>query len=421
MSASVLHDVRTPRAAALAGLDRNARMPRLLDVPGDAGAILRAEHLVVVGLGSVGLPLAEVAARLGVGSLTLVDRGLIKPESVLTHPVQPGDVGRPKALLAGERAAAVGPDTRVRVFVGPVEGLSLDAFLGATRILLATDNLAGEATVGALATHLGLPLLQASVHGPTLTAQVRALANTGAPDDPCLQCGWTEREWSDLDRGTVFSCEGAAAPGARAAAESSSIPTRSLPHLCAMAAHLAWMELTRRALGIADAAASTLVGYCGFNHRTSLSPLARDADCPADHARWALRPAPRPLAAVTPAELFGLAGQARGTPPEALSLELDAYRFATAWACGCPGGRFFRPAAMGAGAACPHCGKARAPHPFHTHAEVPGGALRGHLGRTLAELGAGAPATALVRAPGGTVLVHPPGEPGEPADEGGAR
>ena len=430
MSASVLHALRAPRPAALVGLDRDARMPRLLDVRADAGATLRAVQPVVVGLGSVGMPLADVAARLGVGALTLVDRGLVKPESLLTHPVQPGDVGRSKASLAGERAAALSPHTRVQIFAGPVEELPLDALLGATCILLASDNLACEAAVGALATHLGLPLLQASVHGPTLTAQVRALAHTGAAGDPCLQCGWTEREWLDLDRGTIYSCEGAAAPGARAAAEPSSTATRSLPQLCAMAAQLAWMELTRRVLGIAGTAASTLVEYNGYSHRTAVSPLARDVDCPADHARWALRPAPRPLADVTPAELFQLAGQARGTPPETLSLALEGYRFASAWACGCPGGqplgRFVRQDGPGRaeGGTCPHCGKPRSPHPFHTHVDVPGGSLRGHLDRTLAWLGAGAPTTALVRAPGGAVLVHPPGEPGElrvPREEGGAR
>ena len=177
---SRIREVRAYRGAgakALRALDREARVPRLLDAPADVGARMRALRVLVIGLGSVGSYLADLLARSSVTSLLLVDRARYKAESVLTHPIHPRDFGRPKATVAGERAKAVCPSTSVHVYDGSVEELGLDAFIGASAVLLSSDNLACELEVSRRCSSLGVPLIQASVHGPTLVAQVRSLAN----------------------------------------------------------------------------------------------------------------------------------------------------------------------------------------------------------------------------------------------------
>jgi hypothetical protein len=45
-------------------------------------------------------------------------------------------------------------------------------------------------------------------------------------------------------------------------------------------------------------------------------------------------------------------------------------------------------------------------HPLHTYREVPGGALAGHLDRTLVELGIHAEPSVLVRGPQGSTLIR---------------
>ncbi len=91
---------------------------------------------------------------------------------------------------------------------------------------------------------------------------------------------------------------------AGAAAEHSRIPTESLPHLCGIAANLVCMELTRRVLEIGDPTESRLVEYCGYTHRTTVTPLRRRAECPMDHTRLQLEPRTRDLGKSAPRELL---------------------------------------------------------------------------------------------------------------------
>src|SRR5262245_58448203 len=70
--------------------------------PADARARLAAATVTIVGLGSVGRPMAEHLARIGVGTLQLIDRGVIKSQSLLTHAgTFASDIGTPKASNAG--------------------------------------------------------------------------------------------------------------------------------------------------------------------------------------------------------------------------------------------------------------------------------------------------------------------------------
>src|SRR5262245_5298459 len=71
---------------------RGARLPRFLQgSPEEHERLLQALGVIVVGTGSVGRRVALHLARLQVGSLSLVDRGRFKPESLLTQPITPAD------------------------------------------------------------------------------------------------------------------------------------------------------------------------------------------------------------------------------------------------------------------------------------------------------------------------------------------
>lgn len=390
-------------AAAMRALDRGARSPRLVDAPvADAGAAVRALHVVVVGQGSVGAAMTDLLARSGVASLALVDRDRVGPESVLTHPVHPDAIGRAKATVAAERAKAVSPATRVLVHDGPVEALGLGAFAGADAVLLASDNLACEVEVGQRCRHLGVPLLQASVHGATLVAQVRSLGH-GDTDGPCLACGYQAADWAALDRGTRYPCAGGPA-------EADAPPTVSPPQLCAGAASLALLELLARATGLVAPSESRLVELCGFGPRSSVTPLERRAACPCDHATWRVVRWGRPLGSASPRALFAAAGG----PAEAveaglaeLSIAVAGHRFGRLAACDCrehPRVERFRP--LGAGVEpCAACGAPLEPHPLYTWQVVPGSALAGQLDRPLEALGAAAPETVLVRRRDAAALV----------------
>ena len=407
---SAAHQVReihvSPGAVpdAICSLDRASRLPPLYEVARDLPSVFAELDVCVVGVGSIGTNEVDHLARLGVRSLLLVDPARYKLESLITHPCTPADVGRPKVVAAGERAKALSPGTRVFVFERAFEDLPLHSLAGSSFVLLASDNLRVEAEVGRRALEMGIPLLQASVYGPTLSAQVRVFAATKDGAGPCPMCGFGRREFEELDRGTVFSCGGASGPdhGVLQASQ----PTSSLPQLCAIAANLCTLELTRRAVGIADPQASSLVEYCGFNHTTTTTPLERRLDCPQEHLRMRLEPV-RELDALTPSQIVERAGY-RDADPQRITIALEGFRFASLAACGCTRGpslgRFLPKGSTGG--TCSSCGQDRVAHPLHVHEQVRVAALGANQNQSLASLGARRVTSACIRSEQAAVLFH---------------
>jgi molybdopterin/thiamine biosynthesis adenylyltransferase len=382
--------------------DPAARFPALIDVPADAAERLGALHLGVIGCGSIGDDVIDALLRMGVARLLVVDPGRIKRESLLTHRADPADVGRYKVDVVAQRAAALVPATRVVARACRFEELSDAELAGLDALVLAGDNVALELALGQRCARLGLPLLQASVHGATLTAQVRALCNADPARGACLVCGFGAWEFAELERGTVFSCAGGPV-------ERATRPTRSLRHLCALAANLAVDELVRRVLRLVDArdpGADQVLEYSGYTQRLVAAPLARNPACPCEHLTWRQARAARPLAQCSLRELLL-------EQPGACSLEVEGLRFVRATLCDCDAhpllGRFLAPGADAG--PCAGCGALRVPHPFHMYELVPVAVLREHLSRTLNELGAAAAACVLVRGALDAVRISGPTQP----------
>jgi molybdopterin/thiamine biosynthesis adenylyltransferase len=394
---------RSRGAELMRELDRDARMPKLLDLPdgSDLGERVRALNVVVVGVGSIGSYFADQLARLGVAELLLIDRDNSKSESVLTHPIQPRDIGSGKAITAGQYAKAISPATRVYACNSSVEDLPLDVFVDASAVLLASDNLACEREVSQICKHLGLPLIQASVHGSTLVAQVRSIANQKEHDGPCLTCDYQAADWKALNEGTTFSCTGGPT-------QVDGLPTVSPPQLCATAASLAVTELLNRCTGIVAEAESRLITYCGYNHQTTVTPLERRDGCPSDHSSWHVAGWDRPLLKATPRELFAVAGCKAESAMVNASMTVAGYRFCRLAICGCsehPVAERFK-AKHSEGALCVVCGDQLESHPFYTYEVVPGKALIGVLDASLEELGVDGVDTVLVQYGDKSVLIH---------------
>jgi len=391
---------------ATRGLEPAQRLPELLDAPRALGPAFAAQDLVIVGQGSVGMPLTLWAAQLGARSVVAVDRASVKPTSLLTHPVGPDEIGQPKARVAGRRAKALHPQTRVYVFEGDVEDLPVHVLANASSVLLSSDNLLCEVAVTQQAMHLGIPVLQGSVYGRTLSAQVRSVYGGDDGSGPCLCCGYGAAEWAHLDAGTIFSCVGEGAGRARPAGAA----TMSPPYLCSAAASLTLLELTRRVTGLVPFDASTMVDYSGYGHAIHTTPLERRADCPLDHQRYARVPVNARLVERTPRELLH-AADAAGADPRRVTFRIDAQRFASLAACGCDPhpalGRFLPRGARTAPrelSTCEHCKQPLAPHPMHVHEEVPASLLERHLDESLAALGVSSPTSVRVRNESRTTL-----------------
>jgi molybdopterin/thiamine biosynthesis adenylyltransferase len=374
---------------------RGARLPAFLGLQRDPGQVLDGLKAVVVGCGSVGRPIAVHLARQQIDTVWIIDRGHYKAESLLTQPITPDDVGRPKASSTGRYCKQVSPRTRVFALDGPVQALDEAALAGADVWLLATDNLSAEVEVGQRCLRLGKPLIHAAVHGDTLTAQVRCFANA---DGPCPACTFGHGEWAFLNKETVFSCEGFFS-GERKST-TATMPTMSVSFLCSLAADLALTQLFRLVLGLGQPVRDTMIEHCGYTHRTAVAPLKRNPDCPCDHTRWHLAAGPRPLARCSLGELAAAAGLSDG-----VSFTVGELSFAELGICEACGdhrpAQRFIPATREAGV-CPVCGGRVVGHPFYCHRPVP--AARAVLDRPLGELHAADVPWVLVRSNGRAVL-----------------
>ena len=335
-----------------------ARLPRFVGCAGDVSGLLAAAWIVVVGAGSIGLAVVQHLARAGIGALTIIDRGVLKSESVLTHPIPPQASG-PKAEYAGEVARAIAPETRVVVHQGPFEDLPMDALLGADLVVLATDNLVVEIAVGQRCLNLGMPLLQASVQGNLLVAQLRTFTGGHDGDGPCPACLFNATEWQQVSSESRFTCDGSSAERGRSLA-----PTRSTASLCSLAAELAVHRVLRHVLGLGAPLGDQVLDYRGYTDALTTSTVRRNPECPVEHHRWQIR---RRGAAGTVAEALE-----RSSVDSPASVSVDGACFVAEAGCGCGSwqsvGRFLVDGeSLGA---CSRCGGALAPSPFHTHGEI---------------------------------------------------
>ncbi len=390
-------------------VSRGARLPRLVGGPADLDRALRGLKIGVVGLGSIGRVAALHLARLPVDTIWLVDHGRYKPESLLTQAIAPSDVGWAKASSTGRACKAINPESRIFACDGPVQGLDPTAFEEAGLVLLATDNLAAEAEVAQRCIRLGRPLIQASVHGDTMTVQVRTLLHRDG-SSPCAVCGYGQAEWAHMHRDTRFSCEGPA--GMPAVPVATTAPTMSFSFLCSLAADLAVAQAVRLVLGLGTGFEDSLLEFCAYRHRVVTSPLSRNPECPVDHTVF------RPIHTRGPLAKCTLRGLARDVDPTlstsggGLSFCVGGADFVELATCGC---RRFHPVHrfLPEGAdfqMCPQCGLAMRPLPFHTHRWVASAAIEALLDTPLADLTTPTPEWVLVRIHTGGFLVRGRGD-----------
>ncbi|MHC5007553.1 MAG: HesA/MoeB/ThiF family protein [Planctomycetota bacterium] len=351
-------------------IDVADRMPRFVGRAADADsrAVLAGTTVLLAGIGSVGGRIAEHCGRCRIGEVALVD-GKRFSAGFDTQVIRSGaDVGKLKASRVGRWIREVSPQTTVHALDTPIEAVPLWMLDDYHVVIASTDNLAAEVEIGRRCLALRIPLIYASVHGPTLTVQIRTFTNQD-PDGPCPACNFSSQEWRQLDNEVRFSC----APDAgAAAAQINGQPTLSVSPLCSMASDMGMIELLRLRLGLGAPLEDRLVEYNGYGHTTTVSRLARNPRCPVDHAHTMLDRAGtgQPLADSTLRDCAAVAGVVDEDDLGRTSFAVDDLVFASVATCGACGAdrplnRFVRRDAR-LRRHCRDCGERLVGHPFHS-------------------------------------------------------
>ena len=392
------YNVTVPELPAL-----GERLPNIINAPFDADVLLSDAKLAVVGCGAIGRSIALHFARLKIRQLWLIDKKKIKKESLLTHAVVPQEISMPKASSLGRLVKTISPGTRIFAYDGPVEKLDLMSIKDADFVILATDNLNAEITVGQRCLWLRVPLIQVAVHGDTLVAQVRFFGTHRQA--ACPGCGYSRAEWNALNRQTRYSCEAGVRDGMKV--KISGPATMSVSFLCSMAADLCLAQFLKYTLDLGSAVDNTILEFCMYTHKTAISPLKRNPNCPCDHTHYTQASTLRKISEFSLAEIARIAGYDRESGLTGISFKLGNMQYCERGFCKCRQNRslkrFFAPG-NGLGR-CRSCSENIYPHPFFTFNYVPAALVADQLGCRLGELGVKAEKWIMLRGPVRSLLL----------------
>lgn len=171
---------------------RYARQRRLDFWDDTAQANLASAHAMIIGVGALGCPCADLLARAGVGRITLVDRDLVDitnlhRQTLFTDADAQGRV--PKAQAGADRLAAVNPEIQISPVIADfgaydAERIVMHGRHGPADILIdGTDNFETRYLINDLSVMHAIPYVYAG-----------AIASKGMaavfmpPAGPCLRC-----------------------------------------------------------------------------------------------------------------------------------------------------------------------------------------------------------------------------------------
>jgi molybdopterin/thiamine biosynthesis adenylyltransferase len=148
-----------------AEIDRYARQLILREIGGPGQQKLKAARVLVIGAGGLGCPAALYLAAAGVGTLALADPDKVEASN-LHRQVLFGetDIGRPKALAAGQALAELNSHVEVEALAVRVDESNARLLVEAYDLVLdGTDDFATRFAVNAACHAAGRPLVSGAI------------------------------------------------------------------------------------------------------------------------------------------------------------------------------------------------------------------------------------------------------------------
>ncbi len=157
---------------------------------------LLTAHVLIIGAGGLGCPVALYLAAAGVGSMTICDHDQIEMSNLqrqIAHTSR--DIGKDKVISLNESIHALNPDIHVNAVTHKLEGEALeDEVKRATVVIECTDNFPSRYLLNVLSVKYGVPLVSGAATG--FNGQVAVFNST--PASPCYNCLYSEVDEQQL-------------------------------------------------------------------------------------------------------------------------------------------------------------------------------------------------------------------------------
>ncbi len=195
--------------------EENSRTAMLLGE--EAIEKLKKSHIIIFGLGGVGSYTAEALARVGVGSLTLVDGDRISLSNInrqlyALH----STVGRYKTEIAKERTEDINPDCRINIITDFVNKDNIDLFFNIKYdfCIDAIDDTNAKTAIAVKCEEMNIPLIASMGTGAKLSGEFFRITDINKTEY-CPLCRVMRKKYRDagLKKVTVlYSPEAPVAP-----------------------------------------------------------------------------------------------------------------------------------------------------------------------------------------------------------------
>lgn len=134
---------------------------------------LQHKHVVIIGCGALGSPIAETLVRAGVGKLTIADRDYVETSNLQRQQLfteQDAQLGTPKVIAAKERLKIIRADVQIIPILDHVDGILLEELAKDAHLIMdATDNFETRLVMNDVAWKLGIPWIHGACVGSSGT------------------------------------------------------------------------------------------------------------------------------------------------------------------------------------------------------------------------------------------------------------
>ena len=171
---------------------------------------IQKQHVIIIGMGGIGCPVAQYLLTTGIKKLTLIDDDKIQKNNLNRQILYSiNDIGKKKVKIAKKILIGINPECRINTIIDKINEKNIKKYLYKPSLVIdATDNWHSMNIINKFCVNQSIPLISSSVIG--FDGQVALFQNI-KENHFCLNCIYPNKNEPDLPRCDSIGVIGTAA------------------------------------------------------------------------------------------------------------------------------------------------------------------------------------------------------------------